>query len=227
QDIKEKFPNTFRLALAAMVFSSFAGITLGLIMAVTRGRIWDRFGSILAIAGVSLPVFWIGLILMLIFSFIFRILPPSGMGEGSFIYLILPASTLGINSAAYIARITRSSILEVISQNFIITARAKGLSEWTVILKHALKNAMIPIITLIGIDFGSYLNGAVLTETIFGWDGIGLYALNGIMKRDYPVVMGTVLVGAGAFIVVNMMVDICYAYFNPQIRIRGLGSKEE
>jgi len=227
QDIKEKFPNTFRLALAAMVFSSFAGITLGLIMAVTRGRIWDRFGSILAIAGVSLPVFWIGLILMLIFSFIFRILPPSGMGEGSFIYLILPASTLGINSAAYIARITRSSILEVISQNFIITARAKGLSEWTVILKHALKNAMIPIITLIGIDFGSYLNGAVLTETIFGWDGIGLYALNGIMKRDYPVVMGTVLVGAVAFIVVNMMVDICYAYFNPQIRIRGLGSEEE
>ena len=227
QDIKEKFPNTVRLALAAMAFAALTGISLGLIMAVTRGRIWDRLGSILAIAGVSLPVFWLGLILMLIFSFILRLLPPSGMGEGSFVYLILPASTLGINSAAYIARITRSSILEVISQKFIITARAKGLSEWRVVLKHALKNAMIPIITLIGIDFGSYLNGAVLTETIFGWDGIGLYALNGIMKRDYPIVMGTVLVGAVAFIVVNMLVDICYAYFNPQIRIAGLGSKGE
>jgi len=227
QDIKEKFPNTFRLALAATVFASLTGIILGVVMAVTRGSIWDRLGSMFAIAGVSLPVFWIGLMLMLIFSFIFRLLPPSGMGEGNFIYLILPASTLGINSAAYIARITRSSILEVISQQFIITARSKGLSEWVVVFKHTLKNAMIPIITLIGIDFGSYLNGAVLTETIFGWDGIGLYALNGIMKRDYPVVMGTVLVGAVAFILVNMIVDLCYAYVNPQTRIKGFGSKGE
>ena len=130
----------------------------------------------------------------------------------------MPASTLGLNSAAYIARITRSSFLEVLSQPFVTTARAKGLPEWVVIFKHTLKNAMIPIITLIGIDFGSYLNGAVLTETIFGWDGIGLYALDGIMKRDYPVVMGTVLVGALVFILVNMIVDISYAYFNPQIQ---------
>jgi len=218
QDIKEKFPNTLRLAMAAIVFASCVGIILGITMAVSRGKLWDRLGSFLAIAGVSLPVFWVGLLLMLIFSFILRLLPPSGMGGGSFIYLILPASTLGINSAAYIARITRSSFLEVLSQPFVTTARAKGLPEWVVIFKHTLKNAMIPIITLIGIDFGSYLNGAVLTETIFGWDGIGLYALDGIMKRDYPVVMGTVLVGALVFILVNMIVDISYAYFNPQIQ---------
>lgn len=227
QDIKEKFPNTLRLAMAAMVFASFVGIILGVVMAITRGSLWDRLGSFLAIAGVSLPVFWVGLILMLIFSLIFRILPPSGMGEGDFIYLILPASTLGLSSTAYIARITRSSLLEVLSQPFVATARAKGLPEWVVIFKHSLKNAMIPIVTLIGIDFGSYLNGAVLTETIFGWDGLGLYALDGIMKRDYPVVMGTVLVGATVFILANMIVDISYAYFNPQTRIQNFGSKEE
>jgi len=221
QDIKEKFPNTLRLALAAMGFASCMGIILGVIMAITRGRVWDRIGSFFAIAGVSLPVFWVGLLLMLVFSFILRLLPPSGMGDGSMVYLILPASTLGLNSAAYIARITRSSFLEVICQPFVTTARSKGLPEWIVIFKHTLRNAMIPIITLIGIDFGSYLNGAVLTETIFGWDGIGLYALDGIMKRDYPVVMGTVIVGSLVFIIINMIVDISYAYLNPQVRIEG------
>ena len=220
QDIKEKFPNTLRLTLAAMAFASSVGIFFGVVMAVKRGSLWDRLASFLAIAGISLPVFWVGLILMLIFSFLLRLLPPSGMGEGHFIYLILPASTLGLNSAAYIARITRSSLLEVLSQPFVATARAKGLPEWIVVFKHSLKNAMIPIITLMGIDFGSYLNGAVLTETIFGWDGIGLYALDGIMKRDYPVVMGTVLVGSIVFIVVNLIVDISYAYLNPQIKIQ-------
>lgn len=218
-DLKEKFPNTFRLALAAMLVASTVGILVGVLMGVARGSLWDRIGSVMAIGGVSLPVFWVGLILMLIFSFTLRILPPSGMGDGNILYLILPASTLGLSSAAYIARITRSSILDVISQQYVVTARAKGLSPASVIFKHALKNAMIPIITLIGVDFGSYLNGAVLTETIFGWDGIGLYALDGIIKRDYPVVMGTVLVGAAAFVLINLIVDVCYAYFNPQIRI--------
>lgn len=219
EDIKEKFPHTLRLAAAAIVFASLAGVLLGVVMAVTKGRFWDRLGSVLAIAGVSLPVFWLGLLLMLIFSFALRLLPPSGMGEGSLLYLVLPASTLGLSSAAYIARITRSSLLEVLAQPYVATARAKGLPEWVVVLKHALKNAMIPIITLIGIDFGSYLNGAVLTETIFGWDGLGLYALDGIMKRDYPVVMGAVLLGALVFVIVNLIVDLSYAYFNPRTRV--------
>jgi len=209
--------------MAAMFFASTIGIGLGVIMGVTRSSIWDRIGSIIAMAGVSLPVFWIGLLLMFFFSFVLRLLPPSGMGDGNLLYLILPASTLGINSAAYIARITRSSILDVISQPFLVTAAAKGLSRARVIFKHALRNAMIPIITLIGLDFGSYLNGAVLTETIFGWDGIGLYALDGIIKRDYPVVMGTVLVGAAVFVLINIAVDICYVFLNPQIRIRTTG----
>lgn len=225
EDMKEKFPHTLRLAAAAIVLASFIGIMLGVVMAVTRGKFWDRLGSVCAIAGVSLPVFWLGLLLMLVFSLTLRLLPPSGMGEGSLLYLVLPASTLGLNSAAYIARITRSSLLEVLSQPYVATARAKGLPEHVVVLKHALKNAMIPIITLIGIDFGSYLNGAVLTETIFGWDGIGLYALDGIMKRDYPVVMGAVLLGAGVFVVVNLIVDVSYAYLNPQTRIQDSGTK--
>ncbi|MCX8011958.1 MAG: ABC transporter permease, partial [Desulfobacterota bacterium] len=141
-DILEKFPNTFRLAIAAMIFASLLGITSGIIMAVTRKSLWDRLISFFALTGVSLPVFWVGLILILIFSFILRIFPPSGMGEGSIIYLILPASTLGLNSAAYISRITRSSMLEIISQPFVATARAKGLPELIVIFKHSLKNAM-------------------------------------------------------------------------------------
>ncbi|WAC06906.1 MAG: ABC transporter permease [Thermodesulfobacteriota bacterium] len=225
KDIKEKLPHTLCLAIAAIIFASFMGIGFGVVMAVTRGSFWDRFFSCFAIAGVSLPVFWIGLILMLIFSLTFRLLPPSGMGGGNLIFLILPASTLGLNSAAYISRITRASLLEVLAQPFVATARSKGLSENVVIFKHSLKNAMIPIITLIGIDFGSYLNGAVLTETIFGWDGIGLYALEGIIKRDYPVVMGSVLVGSVVFILVNMVVDFSYTFFNPQIRVNGMGSK--
>jgi peptide/nickel transport system permease protein len=227
KDIKEKLPHTLYLAIAAIIFASFMGIVLGVIMAVSRGSFWDRFFSFFAIAGVSLPVFWIGLILMLIFSLTFRLLPPSGMGEGNLLFLILPASTLGLNSAAYISRITRSSLLEVLAQPFVATARSKGLSEGVVIFKHCLKNAMIPIITLIGIDFGSYLNGAVLTETIFGWDGIGLYALEGIIKRDYPVVMGSVLVGSVVFILLNIVVDFSYAFFNPQIRVTGLGTREK
>ena len=196
------------------------GIVFGMVMAVTRGSFWDRFFSFFAIAGVSLPVFWIGLILMLIFSLTFRLLPPSGMGGGNLIFLILPASTLGLNSAAYISRITRSSLLEVLAQPFVATARSKGLSEGVVIFKHSLKNAMIPIITLIGIDFGSYLNGAVLTETIFGWDGIGLYALEGFIKRDYPVVMGLLLIEAILFLVGNILSDICVAVVDPRVQFK-------
>ena len=186
EDIAEKLPNTFKLALAATLFATIAGIILGVISAVFRDSFIGKTASLIALWGISLPVFWVGLILMLIFALTLHWLPPSGTGT-SLIYLVLPASTLGIHSAAYISRITRSSMLEVLSKPYIETARAKGLNEFKVIMKHALRNALIPIVTLIGIDFGSYLNGSVLTETIFGWDGMGRYALDGIMKRDYPV----------------------------------------
>lgn len=223
EDIAEKLPNTFKLALAATLLSTVAGIILGVISAVFRDSFLGKAASIIALWGISLPVFWVGLVLMLFFALILHWLPPSGMGNGSLAYLILPASTLGIHSAAYISRITRSSMLEVLSKPYIETARAKGLSEFRVIMKHALRNALIPIVTLIGIDFGSYLNGSVLTETIFGWDGMGRYALDGIMKRDYPIIMGTVLVGSVVFVAINLLVDISYSYLDPRIRTEGKG----
>jgi len=220
-DIKQKLPNTFKLALAATFMATVAGIALGVISAVFRDGSLGKAASIIALWGISLPVFWVGLVFMLLFALILHWLPPSGMGNGSFIYLVLPASTLGIHSAAYVSRITRSSMLEVLSKPYIETARAKGLNEFTVVMRHALRNALIPIVTLIGIDFGSYLNGSVLTETIFGWDGIGRYALDGIMKRDYPIIMGTVLVGSVVFVVINLLVDISYSYLDPRIRNEG------
>lgn len=219
-DLLQKFPNTVKLALAAIFFASLGGIILGVISAVKHGTAWDRFASIVAISGISLPVFWLGLTLMLVFALDLRWLPPSGMGNGSFQYLILPAITLGTYSLAYIARITRTSMMESLSQPYVTTARAKGLTEMAVVLKHALKNSLIPIVTLIGLDLGSYLNGAVLTETIFGWDGLGRYALDGIMKRDYPVIMGVVLFGAVVFVAMNLIVDLSYHVLDPRVRVK-------
>jgi peptide/nickel transport system permease protein len=157
---------------------------------------------------------------MLVFAFYLQWLPPSGMGKGNLVYIVLPAITLGTFSLSYITRVTRSAMLESLSQPYVVSARAKGLSEANVVLKHALKNSLIPVVTLIGLDLGSYLNGAVLTETIFGWDGLGRYALEGILKRDYPVIMGVVLFGAVIFVSINLLVDISYHFLDPRVRIR-------
>jgi len=219
-DLLQKFPNTARLALAAMLFASIIGISMGVFAASKRGTNWDRFVTLLSVGGISIPVFWLGLTLMLLFAFYLRWLPPSGMGNGSLIHIILPAATLGTFSLSYIVRITRSSMLETLSQPYVAAARAKGLSETDVVFKHALKNALIPVVTLIGLDLGSYLNGAVLTETIFGWDGLGRYALDGILKRDYPVIMGVVLFGAVIFVTMNLLVDISYHFLDPRVRVR-------
>ena len=219
-DLLQKFPNTLKLALAAMLFASGAGIGLGVFAAVKRSTVWDRIVALISVGGISIPVFWLGLALMLVFALYLRWLPPSGMGSGSPAYIILPAVTLGTFSLSYIARVTRSSMLESLSQPYVAAARAKGLSEAAVVLKHALKNSLIPVVTLIGLDLGSYLNGAVLTETIFGWDGLGRYALDGIMKRDYPVIMGVVLFGAVIFVSINLLVDISYQFLDPRVRIR-------
>jgi ABC-type dipeptide/oligopeptide/nickel transport system permease component len=219
-DLLQKFPNTVKLALAAMLFASFIGIGMGVFAAVKHGTGWDRLVTLVSVGGISVPVFWLGLALMLLFAFYLRWLPPSGMGSGSLIYIILPAATLGTFSLSYIARVTRSAMLESLSQPYVAAARAKGLSEGEVVLKHALKNSLIPVVTLIGLDLGSYLNGAVLTETIFGWDGLGRYALEGIMKRDYPVIMGVVLFGAVVFVSLNLLVDISYHFLDPRVRIK-------
>ncbi len=218
KDILQKFPNTLKLAFAAMLMASLAGMLLGVLSAVTRGSYWEKVFSGMALAGVSLPVFWVGLVLMLLFAFMLPWLPPSGMGGGRLAYLVLPAATLGLNSAAYIARITRMSLIEALGAQYVMTAHAKGLSPLVIVGKHALRNALIPVITLVAIDFGSYLNGSVLTETIFGWDGLGRYALDGIMKRDYPVILGTVLVGSAFFVFFNMIADVAYAFIDPRIR---------
>lgn len=219
-DLVQKFPNTLKLAVAALLFASVVGIALGIIAAVKRGTVWDRVVTLISVGGISVPVFWLGLALMLLFAFHLRWLPPSGMGNGSLLYIILPAVTLGTFSLSYIARITRSSMLESLSQPYVAAARAKGLRESTVVLKHALKNSLIPIVTVIGLDLGSYLNGAVLTETIFGWDGLGRYALTGILGRDYPVIMGVVLFGAVIFVTINLLVDVSYHFLDPRVRIR-------
>ncbi len=220
-DLLQKFPNTLKLALAAMFCASILGIGLGVFAASKRGTNWDRFITLLSVGGISIPVFWLGLALMLLFAFYLRWLPPSGMGNGNPLYLILPAATLGTFSLSYIVRVTRSSMLETLSQPYVAAARAKGLSEPKVVLKHALKNSLIPVVTLIGLDLGSYLNGAVLTETIFGWDGLGRYALDGILKRDYPVIMGVVLFGAMIFVTMNLLVDISYHFLDPRVRVKG------
>jgi len=219
-DLLQKFPNTLTLAFAAMFFASLIGVNMGVFAAVKRGTNWDRLVTLLSVGGISIPVFWLGLALMLVFAFHLKWLPPSGMGNGSLVYVILPAITLGTFSLSYIARVTRSSMLETLSQPYVAAARAKGLPETSIVLKHALKNALIPVVTLIGLDLGSYLNGAVLTETIFGWDGLGRYALDGILKRDYPVIMGVVLFGAVIFVTMNLLVDISYRFLDPRIRVK-------
>jgi peptide/nickel transport system permease protein len=219
-DLAQKFPNTLKLAMAAMLFASLTGIGLGVLAALKRGTIWDRLITLISVGGISVPVFWLGLALMLVFAFYLRWLPPSGMGNGSLEHILLPAATLGTFSMSYIARITRSSMLESLSQPYIAAARAKGISETAVVLKHALRNSLIPVVTLIGLDLGSYLNGAVLTETIFGWDGLGRYALDGIIKRDYPIIMGVVLFGALVFVTMNLLVDISYTFLDPRVRVR-------
>jgi ABC-type dipeptide/oligopeptide/nickel transport system permease component len=219
-DLIQKFPNTLTLALAAMLFASTIGICLGVLAAVKHGTNWDRLITLFSVGGISIPVFWLGLALMLVFAFYLQWLPPSGMGNGSLVYVILPAATLGTFSLSYIVRVTRSSMLETLSLPYIAAARAKGLSESSVVLKHALKNSLIPVVTLIGLDLGSYLNGAVLTETVFGWDGLGRYALDGILKRDYPVIMGVVLFGAAIFVSMNLLVDISYYILDPRVRVR-------
>ena len=219
-DLLQKFPNTLKLGLTALLFASIVGVGLGIIAAVKRDTVWDRLITLVSVSGISVPVFWLGLALMLIFALYLRWLPPSGMGNGSLLYIIMPAVTLGTFSLSYIARITRSSMLESLSQPFIAAARAKGLPETSVVLKHALKNSLIPIVTVIGLDLGSYLNGAVLTETIFGWDGLGRYALTGILGRDYPVIMGVVLFGAVIFVTINLLVDVSYHFLDPRVRIK-------
>jgi ABC-type dipeptide/oligopeptide/nickel transport system permease component len=216
--ILEHFPKTLYLASVAILFATLSGVAIGVLSAVRQSTWIDGLGMTFAFLGISFPVYWVGLVLILVVAVEWGALPPSGFGGGALPYLILPALTLGMRSTAYIARLTRSSMLEVIRLDYIRTARAKGLAEWTVIGKHALKAALIPVVTAIGLDFGAYLSGSVLTESIFAWPGIGRFALNAILKRDLPVIQGTVLFLAIVFVLVNLLVDLLYGLLDPRVR---------
>ncbi len=216
-DLMDKFPFTLLLAFSAMIVSIVVGLAVGIISSLKPNSLLDRGTMLLALTGISAPVFWVGLLLILIVGVNLKWLPPTGYGGVE--YLILPAIALGTRSAAFLARVTRSTMLDVLQQDYIRTARAKGLPEWKVVLKHAFPNTLIPIITIIGVDFGSYLSGAVLTESIFGWPGIGRFALDAILKRDFPVIQGTVLFTAMMFIFANLIVDLLYGVVDPKVRL--------
>ena len=214
-DLLDRFPKTLLLAGAAMLLASIAGITLGVLSARRPGGWVDRLGLGVAYLGISFPVYWVGLILILIFAVMLRWLPPSGYGGIE--YLILPALALGSRSIAFLARVTRSSMLEILGGDFVRTARAKGLRERVVVTRHALRNALIPIITVLGLDFGYYLTGSILTETIFSWPGIGRYVVNAIARRDLPAIQGSVLFLSVVFVMVNLVTDLAYAKADPRV----------
>ena len=214
--IAERFPFTLRLAFLAILVSAVLGVVAGVIAATHRNSPVDLAALLASLAGISMPIFWLGLLAMLLFSVRLQWLPAGG--SGTLAHLVLPAVVLGASSSAVIARMTRASMLEVLRQDYTRTARAKGVGERSVIYRHALKNAMIPILTVFGLEFGYNLGGAVLTETVFSLPGIGRLVVEGIFARDYPVVQGTMLVVATTFVLVNLLTDIAYAFVDPRIR---------
>lgn len=243
-EIMARFPATIELAIAAILFASILGIIIGVVSAVKKNSIFDNAGMVLALIGVSMPIFWLGILLIILFAGVWHILPSGGRidpllqptgGSGFYLldtlltgnmdgfvdalkHLVLPALALGMYSMAIITRMTRSSMLDTLNQDYIRTARAKGIADHKVVTHHALRNAMIPVTTVIGLQLGSLLGGAVLTETVFSWPGIGNYTVQCILKSDFPVVQGVVLLIACVFVFINLLVDIIYAFIDPRIK---------
>jgi peptide/nickel transport system permease protein/oligopeptide transport system permease protein len=216
QEIWARLPNTILLAVVAITLACLFGIPAGIISAIRPYTYLDYLVTSAALFGISMPVFWLGLMLVIVFSVILPWLPAGG--TGSWKHVILPSITLTAFVVAFIARMTRSSMLEVLSQDYTTTARSKGLMEKVVVIKHALKNALIPIITVVGLQFGMLLGGAVLTETVFAWPGVGRLIVDSILARDYPVIQGTILIFGLIYTLVNLMVDVIYAFVDPRIR---------
>jgi ABC-type dipeptide/oligopeptide/nickel transport system permease component len=243
-EIASRFPNTIELAIAAMIFAILIGVVAGIISATKQYSVADYTVMGIALFGISMPVFWLGIMLMMIFGVFLGWLPIGGRidlllpftritgfmvidsiitGNGTALisvlrHLILPAIALGTIPMAIIARTTRSSMLEILRQDFIRTERAKGLSERKVIYKHAIRNAMVPVVTVIGLNFGLLLSGAILTETVFSWPGVGRLVVDSVYARDYPLVIGCILVFALVFVIVNLITDLLYTYIDPRIR---------
>lgn len=215
--IKQRFPVTIKLATSAMLVAILIGLSVGIVSAVKQYSVVDHASMVGALALVSAPLFWVAILCQILFGLTLKWLPISGYYGIS--YMVLPALVLGVRPAAGIARLTRSSMLEVVRQDYIRTARAKGLAERPVIFKHALKNALIPVVTVIGLELGGLLTGSILTETVFGIPGLGRLAIEGITYRDFPVIQGTVLFTAVIYVMANIVVDISYAFLDPRIRL--------
>ncbi len=217
--IAERVPATIELALAAFLVAGIIAIPLGIVSALREGTVLDNASVLFSLLGVSMPNFWLGPLLIILFSIELGWFPVSGRGGvGS---LVLPAITLGTALAAILSRMTRSSLLERLGEDYLNVARAKGLSEWKVIMKHALRNALIPVITVMGLQFGALLSGAIITENVFSWPGIGTLLINAIEARDYPLVQGCVLFISLSYVLVNLLTDILYGWVDPRIRFRG------
>src|ERR671923_1513900 len=215
-EILDNLPSTVLLALAGVVVAVVMGVTVGVIAAVWEHSWFDTFSMLMALLGVSIPSFWLGLLLIFALSLRLGWLPATGGGD--LWHLIMPAMTLGLGAAAIIARLSRSCMLEVLRQEYITTARAKGLQEAWVILRHGLKNALIPVVTIVGLQLGQLLGGTVIIETVFARPGVGRLIVNGILEKDFPLVQGVVLVGATAYVLINLLVDVTYAFLDPRIR---------
>lgn len=214
--IAARYPNTLALAGAGLVVGLLLGLAAGVMAAVRRGSLLDLGSMLVSVVGVSMPSFWLALLLMYYFAVQWRWFPP--IGSGTLRHLVLPALTLGLLSAAVIARMARSSMLEVLRQDYIRTARAKGLSERLVIYRHALRNALIPVVTVVALQFGNLLGGAFITETVFAYAGLGQLGVQAINTRDFPLVQGVLLVSAVTYVLINVLVDLLYALINPRIR---------
>ncbi len=246
-EIMSRFPATAELAVVAIIIASLLGIIMGVITAVKKNTLIDNFGMLFCLVGVSVPIFWLGVMLQIVFAKNLQLLPTTGATSGAIIldkvtgsylidailsgnmenvkdvawHMILPSITLAFYTLAIISRMTRSSMLDTLNQDYIRTARAKGISEGRVIRKHALRNALMPIVTVIGLQFGSLLGGAVLTETVYGWPGIGKYLVECVQKSDFPVVQAAVLLIAVIFVTLNLIVDVIYAFLDPRISYVG------
>ncbi len=218
QEIEERYPATLKLALGSLIVSALVGMVAGVVAAVYKDSAIDTLAMVFALAGLSMPAFWFGLLMIYFFSVRlgwFDVIP-----DGSLKSLVLPAVTLGLITSSVVARLVRSAMLEVLGQDFIRTARAKGLKERTVIIRHGLGNAMIPIVTILGLQFGALLSGAFIIEAVFAWHGIGELGVRAFSKRDFPLIQGIVLVVATTYILVNLLVDILYAWLDPRIKLQ-------
>lgn len=216
EDLLRRIPNTIRLGVSAFLLSTAMGIALGVLAAIKRGTWVDSSLMVFALVGVSMPNFWFAYVVILFFGLYLRVLPPSGLGGVK--HMILPTIVLGYTSAGYLTRYVRSSMLEVINHDYVRTARAKGVSERNVMIKHALRNGLLPVVNVLGINVAFILAGSVIIETVFAWPGVGLYLIDGVVGRDFPVVQGAVMLIATSVVLVNLLTDVMLVYVDPRIR---------